>query len=336
MPFRSVLIEAGREEIMSNAVSQEITEAPVKLKKTSNKVPWRTFYRNRWFYIMMIPGLVYYFIFHYMPMGGLAIAFQKYNLLGGILGSPWVGFDNFRTVFSTPDFSIILRNTLLISVYRVVFGMLTDVGLALILNEIRVQWFKRTVQTITYGPYFLSWVIVYGLVFSFLAPESGLISTFYRDMGWGSVDILTQKESFRPLLILTDIWKSTGYGAIIYLAALAAINQELYEAAVVDGAGRWRQLFHITLPGIRDVFILLLILRIGHILDAGFEQVYIFLNARVYETGDIIDTWVFRRGLESLDFSVAAATGFFKSVVGFILVIGANQIAKKMNGSGIW
>lgn len=269
-------------------------------------------------------------------MGGLLIAFQKYNLLKGIWGSPWVGLDNFRVILQTPDFPIILKNTLIISVYRVCFGMLTDIGLALMLNEIRIQWFKRTVQTITYGPYFLSWVIVYGLAFSFLAPESGLISTWYREMGWGALNLLTEKEFFRPLLIMTDIWKSTGYGAIIYLAALATINQELYEAAVVDGAGRWRQLWHITLPGIRDVFILLLILRIGHILDAGFDQVYIFLNARVYETGDIIDTWVFRRGLESLDFSVAAATGLFKSVVGLILVLGANKLAKKINGSGIW
>jgi putative aldouronate transport system permease protein len=155
-------------------------------------------------------------------------------------------------------------------------------------------------------------------------------------MGWGSVQILTDKEWFRPLLILTDIWKNTGFGAIIYLAALATINPDLYEAAVVDGAGRWRQLWHITLPGIRDVFFLMLILRIGHIMDAGFDQVYIFLNARVYETGDILDTWVFRRGLENLEFSVATATGFFKSFVGLILVLGANKLAKKFGSSGIW
>jgi len=284
----------------------------------------------------MVPGLIYYFIFNYLPMAGLVIAFQDYNLLKGIWGSPWVGFDNFRVIFSSPDFFIIMKNTLIISVYRVVFGMLTDVGLALILNEIRVQWFKRMVQTITYGPYFLSWVIVYGLVFSFLAPEAGLISTWFKDMGWGAINLLTDKDFFRPLLILTDIWKSTGYGAIIYLAALATINQELYEASVVDGAGRWKQLYHITLPGIRDVFILLLILRIGHILDAGFDQVYIFLNARVFETGDIIDTWVFRRGLEQLDFSVTAATGLFKSIIGLILILGVNRLAKRMNGSGIW
>lgn len=296
----------------------------------------RSVYRNRWFYIMLCPGIFYYFVYHYIPMGGMVIAFQDYSLLKGIVGSPWVGMRNFNVLWNTPDFSRIMSNTLLISTYRVLFNMLPDVLLALMLNEIRVQWFKRTVQTITYGPYFLSWVIVYGLVFSFLAPESGLISAWFRNMGWGPLNLLTEKDFFRPLIIVTDIWKSTGFGAIIYLAALAAINHELYEAAVVDGAGRWRQLFHITLPGIREVFILMLILRLGHILDAGFDQVYVFLNARVYSTGDIIDTWVFRRGIERLDFSVAAATGVFKSIIGLVLVLGANKLAKKLGGSGIW
>jgi putative aldouronate transport system permease protein len=155
-------------------------------------------------------------------------------------------------------------------------------------------------------------------------------------MGWGNPEFLANEDFFRPLLIMTDLWKNTGFGAIIYLAALASINPELYEAAIVDGAGRWRRIWHITLPGIREVFVLLLIIRMGHILDAGFDQVYIFLNARVYSVGDIIDTWVFRRGLENLDFSVAAATGFFKSVIGFVLVLGANKLAKKVGGSGIW
>jgi len=318
-------------------LQQSAQKAPAAVSlKPKRSGAFRSVYRSRWFYLMMLPGLIYYAVLHYLPMGGLLIAFQKYNLLEGIWGSEWVGFDNFRTIFNSPDFPIILKNTLIISVYRVLFNMVPDVLLALMLNEIRVAWFKRFVQTVTYGPYFLSWVIVYGLTFSFLAPESGLISTWFRDMGWGPLQLLTDKEFFRPLLILTDIWKSTGYGAIIYLAALATINQELYEAAVVDGAGRWRQLWHITLPGIRDVFVLMLILRLGHILDAGFDQVYIFLNARVYETGDIIDTWVFRRGLENLDFSVAAATGFFKSCIGLILVLGANKLAKKLGGSGIW
>ncbi|MFD0714509.1 ABC transporter permease [Paenibacillus sp. GCM10027626] len=297
---------------------------------------WKTVFRFRWFYLMMLPGIVYYVLFHYAPMGGLIIAFKDYNLMKGIWGSPWVGFDNFRELFDTPDFPIILRNTIIISIYRIVFNMLPDILLALALNEVRVRWFKKIVQTITYGPYFLSWIIVFGLAFAFLAPNSGLISTWFRDNGWGSIDLLTNKDFFRPLLILSDLWKNTGFGAIIYLAALAAINPELYEAAVVDGAGRWRQMWHVTLPGIRDVIVLLLILRLGSILDAGFEQIYIFANARVYEVGDIIDTWVFRRGIEQLDFSVAAATGFFKSIIGFTLVLLANKLAKRFGGSGIW
>lgn len=292
--------------------------------------------RYRWFYLMMLPGLLYYVIYQYLPMGGLVIAFKEYNLYKGIWGSPWVGFENFREVFTGPDFFKLLRNTLIISLYRILFNMLPDVLLALILNEIRIQWFKRTVQTITYGPHFLSWVIVYGLTFSFLAPESGLINTWIKDFGGQPLNLLADKDFFRSLLITTDIWKNTGFGAIIYLAALATINQELYEAAVVDGAGRWKQMWHVTLPGIRNVFILLLILRIGHVMDAGFEQVYIFLNARVYDVGDIIDTWVFRRGLEELEFSIAAAVGFFKSVIGLILVLGANRLAKALGGDGIW
>ncbi|WJH36555.1 ABC transporter permease subunit [Paenibacillus aurantius] len=312
------------------------TSADVLTTKRRVLQPLRALKRYRWYYLMMVPGIAYYLIYHYWPMAGLLIAFKKYNILGGIWGSPWVGLDNFRELFNTPDFFRLIKNTLVISLYRILFNMVPDVMLALILNELRVKWFKKWVQTITYGPYFLSWVIVYGLVFAFFAPEAGLVTTWMRDSGMQSIDFLTNKDLFRPMLIITDIWKSTGFGAIIYLAALAAINQELYEAAVVDGAGRWRQMWHITLPGIREVFILLLILRIGHILDAGFDQVYIFLNSRVLETGDIIDTWVFRRGIEQLDYSVAAAVGLFKSVIGFLLVISANKLSKKVGGSGIW
>ncbi|MGG1552464.1 ABC transporter permease [Paenibacillus ferrarius] len=305
-------------------------------KKSLTTRVWKTLLRYKWLYLLMVPGIVYYIVYQYVPMLGLIIAFKKYNLMKGMWGSDWVGFDNFRVIFSSPEFPSLVRNTLLISLYRILFNMLPDVMLALILNEIRSPWFKRVVQTITYGPHFLSWIIVYGLVFSFFAPGAGLVTTLFRDMGWGDLDILTNSEYFRTLLVSSDIWKSTGFGAIIYLAALASINNELYEAAVVDGAGRWRQMWHITLPGIREVFILLLILRIGHIMDAGFEQVYIFLNARVYDVGDILDTWIFRRGIEQMEFSVPAAMGVFKSVIGLVLVVGANKLAKKVGGSGIW
>jgi len=296
----------------------------------------RTLRRYRWYYLLMLPGVLYFLVFHYGPMAGLVIAFQNYNLMKGIWGSEWVGLKNFEIIFNSPDFLLIFRNTLIISFYRIVFNMFPDLIFALILNEIRVQWFKRAIQTISYGPYFLSWVIVYGLVFAFLAPDSGLVNQLAREWGGSPVDYMSKKEYFRTILITTDIWKNTGYGAIVYLAALATIDPHLYEAATVDGAGRWRQLWHITLPGVMNVFVLLIILRIGHILDAGFEQVYIFLNARVYDVGDIIDTWVFRRGLFNLDFSVATAVGFFKGVVGLILVVGANRLAKRFGQSGIW
>jgi len=293
-------------------------------------------WRYRWLYLFMIPGILYYLIYHYVPMFGLVVAFQDYNLMQGVTGSPWVGWDNFKAVFESPDFPQLMKNTVILSLYRLVFGMLPDLVLALMLNEIRVRWFKKTIQTLTYGPHFLSWIIVYGIMFSFFAPGSGLVTTFFRDMGWGNVDVLTNSELFRPMLVMTDIWKSTGYGAIIYLATLASINNEQYEAAAIDGAGRWRQLWHVTLPGVRDVFMLLVILRLGSILDAGFEQVYIFLNVRVYDVGDILDTWIFRRGIEEMNYSVPAAVGVFKSVIGFALVLGANRLAKRFGGSGIW
>lgn len=311
-------------------------EIQMSRRKNFNKSLFSTLYRYRWLYLLALPGMLYFIIFKYGPMVGLIIAFKDYQLMQGMWGSPWVGFENFEVIFRSPDILQTIKNTIIISFYRIVFNMFPDLILALVLNEIRVFWFKRTIQTITYGPHFLSWVVVYGLAFAFMAPDAGLINQTIRDFGGSAIDFLSTKEYFRSILVLTDIWKNTGFGAIIYLAALATVDPQLYEAAVVDGANRWRQLWHITLPGVANVFILLLILRIGHILDAGFEQVYIFYNARVYEVGDIIDTWVFRRGLEQFDFSVATAVGFFKGVIGLILVIGANRLAKKMGQSSIW
>ncbi|WP_217593633.1 sugar ABC transporter permease [Cohnella sp. GbtcB17] len=314
-----------------SAQAADVSSGYVHKPSIGNKI-----WRYRWLYVFMVPGILYYLVYHYVPMFGLVVAFQDYNLMQGVTGSSWVGWDNFKAVFESPDFPQLMKNTVLLSIYRLVFGMLPDLLLALMLNEIRVRWFKKTIQTLTYGPHFLSWIIVYGIMFSFFAPGSGLVTTFFRDMGWGDIDALTNSDLFRPMLVMTDIWKSTGYGAIIYLAALANINHEQYEAAAIDGANRWRQLWHVTLPGVRDVFMLLVILRLGGILDAGFEQVYIFLNVRVYDVGDILDTWIFRRGIEEMNYSVPAAVGVFKSAIGFVLVLGANKLAKRFGGSGIW
>jgi len=306
-----------------------------KRKGDSNRLI-RALKEYKWMYLMLIPGLAYYLCFKYLPMFGLVVAFKDYSIMKGFFGSDWIGLKHFREIFQSHDFYILLKNTLIISVFKIVFGMIPDIMLALILNEVGSRWFKRTIQTISYMPHFLSWVIIYGLALAFLSPGDGLLNELVKFFGGQSVDFLTSKSWFRPILYLSQIWKEVGFGAIIYLAALTAIDSTLYEAAVVDGAGRWRQIWHITLPGIRNVIILLLIIRVGSILDAGFAQVYVFLNARVYDVGDIIDTWVFRRGLEEMQFSFAAAVGFFKSIVGLILVLGANSLAKRFDESGIW
>ncbi len=308
---------------------------PPKSKGVSNRFV-RALKEYKWMYFMLIPGLLYYLCFKYLPMFGLMVAFKDYSIMKGFFGSDWVGFQHFREIFQSNDFYILLRNTLVISVFKIIFGMIPDIMLALVLNEIGSRWFKRTIQTISYMPHFLSWVIIYGLALAFLSPGDGLLNELIKFFGGQPIDFLTSKTWFRPILYLSEIWKEIGFGAIIYLAALTAIDSTLYEAAVVDGAGRFRQIWHITLPGIRNVIILLLIIRVGNILDAGFSQVYVFLNARVYDVGDIIDTWVFRRGLEEMQFSFAAAVGFFKSIVGLILVLGANSLAKRFDESGIW
>lgn len=293
-------------------------------------------YRHRWFYIMMLPSLIYYVIYKYVPMGGLMIAFQDYNLMDGLWGSPWVGLQHFRDVFSNREFVVLLRNTLLISFYKIGFGALPDLLLALLLNEVRVRWYKKLVQTAVYFPYFLSWVIVYGMMLMFLSPGRGLINDWLRDFGLQPISFLSSNEWFRTLLVSSEIWKDVGVGSVIYIAAMAGIDPQLYEAAIMDGAGRWRRMWHITLPAIRNVFVLLLILKMGSILDAGFGQIYVLYNSLVYETADIIDTWVFRRGLEQMQYGYAAAVGMFKSVVGLIMILGANQLAKRFGGHGIW
>ncbi|MDF2668069.1 MAG: sugar transporter ATPase [Paenibacillus sp.] len=297
---------------------------------------YRSVIRHRWLYMMMLPSLIYYVIYKYIPMGGLTIAFQDYNIMDGFWNSPWVGLKHFREVFTNREFVHLLSNTLLISLYKIGFGAIPDLLLAILLNEVRVRWFKKLVQTAVYFPYFLSWVIVYGMMLMFLSPGTGLVNFILKDWGFEPINFLTSNEWFRSLLVSSEIWKDVGVGSIIYLAAIAGIDPQLYEASVMDGAGRWRQVWHITLPGIRNVFVLLLILKMGGVLDAGFTQIYVMYNSLVYETADIIDTWVFRRGLEQMQYGYAAAVGMFKSVVGLIMIITANQIAKRFGDQGIW
>jgi len=306
-------------------------------ERSRMKILMTSIWKNRAFYLMLLPGLVWYFIYKYLPMYGVIIAFKEYNFSDGILGSPWADpwYKYFQQFFESPYFSQLLTNTFLISFYKLIFGMVPSIVLAILLNECRVAWFKKWVQTLSYMPHFLSWVIIYGICIAFLSQGTGLVNRWFVEAGGSSIPFLTSSEWFRSVLVGTEVWQNLGWGAIIYLAAMAGIDTALYEAARVDGASRFRMIWHITLPGIRNVIILLFILRLGHMLDAGFEQIYIMYNVQVYPVADIIDTWVFRTGLEQMNFSLASAVGLFKSLIGLVLVFGANHIAKKW-GEGIW
>ncbi|TDD72967.1 sugar ABC transporter permease [Jiangella aurantiaca] len=303
---------------------------------------WVRLRRSRWWrhraaYLMLLPGLVWFAIYKYAPMYGVVIAFKDYNLGLGIVGSPWADpwYKYFEQFFSSPYFVPLLRNTFLISIYKIIWGTIPPLLLALLLNECRRTWLRRWVQTLSYMPHFLSWVIVFGITVAFLSQSTGLVNRTLESLGGDPIGFLTSNDWFRSVLVGADAWKDLGWGAIIYLAAMIGIDPQRYEAARVDGASRLQQIWHVTLPGIRTVVILLFVLRLGHILEAGFEQVYIFYNVQVYPVADIIDTWVFRTGLESLNFSLAAAVGLFKAMIGLVLIVVANRLAKRWDGQ-LW
>lgn len=295
----------------------------------------RNLKKHKVMYALLIPGLIYFTIFKYVPMLYLLAAFKQVNIVGGIWDSPWVGWQNFREFFDGVYFGEILTNTLLISLYKLVFVFPAPIALALMLNEVRVKWFKRTIQTLTYLPHFLSWVVIYGLMLAFLAPGDGVVNQVLKENGLAPISFLTESSWIRPLLVSSDIWQSVGWGAIIYLAALTGIDPSLYEAARVDGASRWKQMLHITLPGIRNVIILMFVLRLSTILDVGFDQVFMMSNALNQDKSDVIETWVYRVGIQELRIGLATAVGLFKSVIGLILVVAANRVAKRFDGQ-VW
>ncbi|WP_072329478.1 MULTISPECIES: sugar ABC transporter permease [unclassified Paenibacillus] len=297
----------------------------------------RIVWKYRALYLMLLPGLLYFAVYRYAPLFGAIIAFKDYQVMRGFWESPWADpwYKHFKYFYDSPYFWEIIRNTFLISLYKLVWGMPPDIIIAILLNEVRHRLFKRTVQTLSYLPHFLSWVIIYGILIAFLSETGGLINYWLKEWTGQTESFLTSVEWFRTIIVASSVWKDIGWGAIIYLAAIAGIDPGLYEAARMDGAGRLRQIWHITLPGISQVIILLLVLRLGSILDAGFDQIYIMYNVQVYPVADIIDTWVFRVGLEQMNFSLASAVGLFKSVIGLVLVLTANKIAKKWEGQ-LW
>lgn len=292
-------------------------------------------WRYRWIYALILPTVVYFVIFAYLPMVGLQIAFKDYKVFRGMWESPWVGFEHFEAMFSSEKFPQLIRNTLLISFYRILFGFPVPIIFALLLNEVRRMWFKRSVQTVTYFPHFLSWVVFAGIVINILGP-TGLLNTLIVESGGERVNFLTNPDTFRSVVVVTGIMKEFGWGAIIYLAALSGIDAQLYEAARVDGAGKLRQIWHVTLPGLRPVMAVLLVLSLGSLLDAGFDQIFQLQNGAVLEVGDIIDTYVYRVGLLEAQFELATAVGLFKGVVGLIMIVTANHVLRRMGQRSIW
>lgn len=286
--------------------------------------------------LMFIPVIAYYLIFKYAPMYGVVLAFKDYSIRKGILGSPWVGFTVFEELFATHTFVRAFRNTVIISLLRWVFGFPMPIILALMLNELKNLRFKKTMQTISYLPHFLSWIILTGLFTQLLSPTNGPINYIISLLGGKPIYFLADNAWFRSTMVITGIWKEIGWGSIVYLATIAGIDTELYEAAECDGATRWQKMFRITLPLMKPTIVILLIMNCGSILEAGFDQIFNFYNSAVYETGDIIDTYVYRRGIGDMEYSISTAVGLFKNVIGFILVTGTNFIAKRLGEGGIW
>ncbi len=292
--------------------------------------------RDRYLYFMLIPFIAWYIIFLYKPMYGLQIAFKDYSLYRGIAESPWVGLKHFQAYFEGHYFFRTLKNTVFISFYSILFAFPAPIILALLLNEVKNQIFKRTVQTLTYLPYFLSIVIITGVVTNFLSPYNGLLNIILDKLGFEKLYFLVIPEYFRTIFITMNIWQGVGFGAIIYIAALSGINPELYEAAKIDGANKWKQVWHITLPGLLPTIMILLILRVGDLLEVGYEAVILLYQPATYETADIISTYVYRSGIVEGRYDMATAVGLFNSVVGLVLVIIVNRMSKKFTGNGIW
>ncbi|GGD87746.1 ABC transporter permease [Paenibacillus nasutitermitis] len=286
-------------------------------------------------WLIALPGIIHFVLFRYVPMFGNVIAFQDYNIFSGIKDSPWVGWKHFENMFTYAEFYRIIVNTLLLGLYSLLFGFPAPLILALLLNEIAKTWFKRWVQTLLYLPHFLSWVIV-GSIFINLLTQDGFLHMLFGWTGLPNTDYVTQTEYFRSIIVGMGIWKEMGWGMIIYLAALSGINPSLYEAAKVDGAGRLRQMWSITLPSLMPAIVVLLLLRVGHVLDSNVEQVLIMLNPLVGDVGEVIDTYVYRVGLLSSQFSLTTAIGIFKSLVGLILVVGLNALSRKTTGESIY
>ncbi|MDF2925250.1 MAG: sugar transporter permease [Paenibacillaceae bacterium] len=296
----------------------------------------RDYRRHKYLYLMILPVVLYYAIFHYAPMYGAIIAFKNYRIAEGFLGSPWVGFQHFINFFNSYYFGRLIKNTLLLNFYMLLFSFPAPIIFALLINEIGGRVFKRLVQTITYLPHFISMIVVCGMITQFVARD-GFITDLLVMFGMERTALLGHPQYFRSIYIVSDIWQGVGWGSIIYLAAITGINPELYEASRIDGASKWKQTLHITLPGIAPIIVILFILKIGHMLDVGFDKIILLYNPNTYVTADVISTFVYRKGLgESNEFSYTTAVGLFQSAINFLLLIAANRFSKRVSENSLW
>lgn len=315
----------------------------VTIKKVpAHKEKFSSYFRANWIlYVMSIPGLLYVIIYKFVPYIGLSLAFKDFNMFAGsnlfdsLIKSPWVGFKYFRQLFEGSTFWTLLGNTLSISLYKLIFLFPLPIIIALLINEIRNTSFKKTVQTIIYLPHFLSWVVISGVFFTLLS-STGVVNSMLSSLGLGNINFLTNPDTFRSLLVFTEGWKETGWSCVVYISALTAIDPCLYEAAEIDGANRLQRMCHVSLPGMIPIIMMMLMMRIGNILQAGTDQILVMYNPAVYSTGDVLQTYIYRVGLGQMDFSTATALGLFESVVGFILIVAANSFSRHFFNRSLW
>ncbi|MBY0161659.1 ABC transporter permease subunit [Paenibacillus lautus] len=287
-------------------------------------------------YFMILPGVLFFIIFKYIPMLGISVAFMEYSPFKGIAGSEWVGLHYFRRLFAEGDFLLLLKNTLLLNLLDVLFFFPAPILVALLLNEVRAKRFKTAVQTILYAPNFISWVVIVGITLVLFATGSGGFNQLLENVGLDRIEWMTDPRYFRWVWLVQNIWQGAGWGAIIYLAALSGIDPTLYEAAMMDGANRWRQVWHITLPGLQSVIVIMFILRFGHMLDLGFEHIFLLQNPMNQDVSEVFETFIYKTGLVQGDYSYSTAVGLFKSAVGLVMVLLVNRLAKKTGQEGVF
>jgi len=295
------------------------------------------YWQRTWMlYLMLALPMIYFLVFKYIPMTNIVIAFKDYNIFRGVWDSPWVGWKWFTQTFQSRDFYFALRNTLVLNILDLIMGFPAPIILAILLNELPFKTYKKLTQTVIYLPHFLSWIIIAGIANQLFAPSGGIINIMLGRMGAGPIDFLMNKGMWIGTYISLGVWKEMGWGTIIYLAAITGINPELYEAAEVDGANRWRKIWHITLPGIRSTIVVLLIMNLGRILGSEFDRPYTLANPTVLQVADVISTLVYRVGIKSMQFSLTAAIGLFQSVICVLFLIAANAVAKRAGERGVW